>query len=439
MAKRYVILGASAAGVGAAARLRTLDPDAIITVIGDEPHYAYYRPLLPYVIDDKKSLEQISFWPEAWYARQRIRLVLGVGGRRVEPERKVVELDDGRRFDYDALLLAVGASSRIPDTPGITLRGSHPLRTVDDAQALGVRAREALHSAGRAGGSADAVLLGAGLVSLKASEPLLRLGVRCTFVVASAHVMSRVVDAPAAALLAARLDASGVRVIYGHEVAAVVDDGHGNVGGVALDTGEQLPCQVVVVGKGVAPNLGPADRSGLASHRGMRVGAYLDTSEPGVYAAGDCVETIDVVTGTPQVAALWTNAVTMANVAAHNMVHGPTYTYRGVIGTMNSTVLYGLPLVALGLTDPVGDQFDAVAKTGGGDRYRKLVFQGDRLVGAVFAGDVSRAGVYRSFIETGTPLTGALRAAAETGSLSYADVMMRGRVPIGDLYLSAAR
>ena len=281
--------------------------------------------------------------------------------------------------------------------------------------------------------------MGAGLVSLKASEPLVRLGLRCTFVVASAHVMSRVVDATAAALLAAKLEAGGVRVIYGHEVADIVDDGRGAVAGVALDTGEQLPCQVVVVGKGVAPNLGPADRSGLASHRGVMVGPYLETSEPDVYAAGDCVETIDVVTGVPQVAALWTNAVTMAHVAAHNMVHGPSYTYRGVIGTMNSTVLYGLPLVALGLTDPVGDQFDAVARAGHGDRYRKLVFQDDRLVGAVFAGEVSRAGVYRSFIETGTPLTGTLRQAAEEGSLTYADVMMRGRAPIGDTYLAAAR
>jgi NAD(P)H-nitrite reductase large subunit len=230
-----------------------------------------------------------------------------------------------------------------------------------------------------------------------------------------------------------------VRVIYGHEVTTVLDDGNGNVAGVALDTGEQLPGQVVVVGKGVAPNLGPADRSGLASLRGVRVGSYLETSDPDIYAAGDCVETIDVVTGTPQVAALWTNAVTMAHVAAHNMVHGPNYTYRGVIGTMNSTVLYGLPLVALGLTDPVGDEFDAVATGTGGDSYRKLVFQDDRLVGAVFAHDVSRAGVYRSFIENRMQLTGALRRAAEAGTLTYADVMMRGRAPIGDSYLSAAR
>lgn len=143
---------------------------------------------------------------------------------------------------------------------------------------------------------------------------------------------------------------------------------------------------------------------------------------PDVYAAGDCVETTDVVTGGQQVAALRTNAVSMAHIAAHNMVHGPQEDrmrrFPGVIGTMNSGVIAGLPIVALGLTDPVGDRYEAVAMidgsarvagngsaslNGGAAPYRKLVFDGDRLVGAVFAGLVDRAGVYCSFIETGLP------------------------------------
>ena len=227
-------------------------------------------------------------------------------------------------------------------------------------------------------------------------------------------------------------------------MAAVTRGADGSVGEVTLDTGESLACDLVIVGKGVAPNLDVAQRSGLASHRGVRAGTYLETASPDVYAAGDCVETIDVVTGGQQVAALWTNAVSMAHIAAYNMVHGPIRRFRGIIGTMNSGVVAGLPIVALGLTDPVGDRYESVTMVdravglsggggasgnGGAQMYRKLVFDGDRLVGAIFAGRVDRAGVYRSFIETGLPLGPTLRSAAEEGRLTYADVQMRGQKP----------
>jgi nitrite reductase (NADH) large subunit len=219
---------------------------------------------------------------------------------------------------------------------------------------------------------------------------------------------------------------------------------------VTLDTGESLAYDLVIVGKGVAPNVEVAQASELACHRGVRAGTYLETASPDVYAAGDCVETMDVVTGGQQVAALWTNAVSMAHIAAYNMVHGPKRRFPGVIGTMNSGVIAGLPIVALGLTDPVGDRYESVTTVGravglssgggasvnggasgrgGAQMYRKLVFDDDRLVGAVFAGRVDRAGVYRSFIETGLPLGPTLRAAAEEGRLTYADVQMRGQKP----------
>jgi nitrite reductase (NADH) large subunit len=449
MPRQYVILGASAAGIGAAARLRELDAEAVVTVVGEESHYAYYRPLLPYLIDGRKSLDEIAFWPDQWYADQRIRLILGASGHRIDADRKVVELDDGRRFDYDSLLLAVGASSRIPDTPGIEARGAHPLRTVADAEAIAERARAALASKGP---DAHAVLLGAGLVSLKAAEPLLNLGLRCTFVVASAHPLSRVVDARVGEMVAVRLRERGARLLFGREVTSVLVADDGTVSGVSLDTGESLLCDLLIVGKGVAPNLDAAQRSDLAFHRGIRADSYLETTSPGVYAAGDCVETCDVVTGGLQVAALWTNAVTMAHIAAHNMVNGPDEArlrrFPGVIGTMNSGVVAGLPIVALGLTDPVGDQYDVHvgvdgpagrdSGNGSGPRaLRKLVFDGERLVGAVFAGRVDRAGVYRSFIETGAALGPTLRKSAEAGTLSFADVQVRGRIPAAGNFLRA--
>jgi NAD(P)H-nitrite reductase large subunit len=447
MTRHYVILGASAAGIGAAARLRELDSESVITVIGEEPHYAYYRPLLPYLIDGRKTLGDIAFWPEQWYAEQRVRLILGTRGHRIEVDRRVVELDDGRRFDYDALLLAVGAASRIPDTPGIDAVGVYPLRSVTDAEAIATRARAALAAGGD--GGAHAVLLGSGLVSLKAADPLMNLGVRCTFVVASAHPLSRVVDARVGEMVAERLRERGARLLFGREVAAVTRGADGTVNGVTLDTGESLACDLVIVGKGVAPNLEVAQASELACHRGVRAGTYLETASPDVYAAGDCVETMDVVTGGQQVAALWTNAVSMAHIAAYNMVHGPVRRFPGVIGTMNSGVIAGLPIVALGLTDPVGDRYESVmmvdraaGSIGGGASgnggasdgataraFRKLVFEGDRLVGAIFAGRVDRAGVYRSFIETGLPLGPTLRSAAVEGRLTYADVQMRGQKP----------
>jgi NAD(P)H-nitrite reductase large subunit len=429
MARRYVILGASAAGIAAAARLRELDSAAIITVVGDEPDYAYYRPLLPYLIDGRKTLEDILFHPGEWYARERIRLILDAGAHRIERDNRVVELEDGRRLDYDALLLATGASSRIPDLPGVKARGAYPLRTVADARAISAKAGEC----GRA------VLLGGGLVSLKTAEPLLNLGLQLTFVVASPQPLSRVVDGEVGRMVADRLRELGCTLLLGRDAAQILEDERGEVSGVVLDTGETLECGLVILGKGVAPNLRMPERSDLACARGVQAGRFLETNDPVVYAAGDCVETLDVVTGGRQVAALWTNAVNMARIAATNMVQGTVKSFPGVIGTMNAGVVAGLPIVALGLTDPVGEGYQATVsqraaegRTTGGYRgpvYRKLVFRDDRLVGAIFCGDVSQAGVYRSFIETGAPLGSSLRTAAQEGSLTYADVQTRGRTP----------
>ena len=413
---RFVIIGNSAAGVAAVETLRRLaGGGGEITVVSDEPGAAYSRCLLPDVLAGKKAEDSVRLRPRDFYRRSGVELIGGVRAVRLQPAAKKLLLQDGRELSYDRLLLAAGAEAVLPELPGARLPGVFTLRTLADARAL-------MAAAGRA---AAAVVAGGGLVGLKAALALRLAGVeKVTVVVTSPRLLIRQLDERAAALVERELLACGLEFIYNAAVREFTAGPDGRLIGAVLDDGRELPAGLAVVAKGVRPRTELAAQAGGRVGRGIQVDAHLRTSLPDVYAAGDCIEVRDRLTGQPVNSALWTLAFEQGRCAAANMA-GKTLAYPAPLTRLNSARFGSVDVIAVGLIEgpEVFAHADGPART-----YRRLVFDGERLVGFILAGRVDGAGIYTALVRSGRPARKHLRdlLAGRPGAAA-ADILLHPR------------
>lgn len=373
--RRIVIVGNSAAALAALESIRRLDGTCPITLIADETIPAYSRVLLPYLLCGERR--DLSLRPPDYYRRMGVRTLLG--RRALGIESQAVVLDDGARLSFDRLLVATGSRAAIPDIPGVDGPGVFPLKNMADA----VRIREHLPGARRA------VILGGGLICLLVARALLKAGLSLSIAVSSDRLLSRMLDAEGSALVQARLVEAGVRVLT-HTDAARIVGGDGGVRSVVTAAGEELPAEMVILAKGIRSNTDPARAGGLAVERGVLVDAFMRTSRPEVFAAGDCAEAPDLlVPGKRTIGGTWFEAVAQGETAGANMLDlsrpGP--------GALKMNVMEGLgvAVASIGMSEAPDAEARVFARSWDG-AYRKLVISRDRLVGAVLVGDVSEAG-----------------------------------------------
>ncbi len=388
---RYVIAGASAAGVSAAETLRRRDPTAEIVVISDE-EFIYSKPMLSYYLAGHVDLESLLYRPRDFFQSLGIRAIFD----RVvalDAVNSRVELEHGRPLSFDKLLLATGASPRFPRAEGIKRDGVFGLRRISDADGILARLSDVR----------EAVVLGAGLVGLKAAAGLRERGVKVKILVESRQVLSQMLDAGSARFFHELFEQHGVPIVTGAAPAAIL--GNGQIRGVQISSGEVFPCQLVVVGKGVDPNLGLVSGTGVKVDYGVMVDRHLQTCIEHVYAAGDVAQAMDIVRGEPWINSLWPCAAEQGRVAALNMM-GENVPYRGST-RMNSVQFFGLPVISAGLAvltpGPLGGrsgEHDTTIE----DRpspgvYRKIFLKDDTIVGFVVIGDIERAGLLKVLME----------------------------------------
>lgn len=384
---RHVIIGNSAAGVFAAEATRRTRPDDTVIMLTDEDVPAYSRCLTSYFIAGLVSEEDMAIRPPDFYQRHSIDINYGCRVEGVDTGAARVYCAGGRAIPYDQLLVASGARPVIPGIPGIGAKGVHGLRTLRDARDISSRAAP----------GAPAVVVGGGLVSLKTAYGLLERGLQVTVVVSSSRVLSQVMDGVAAGMLQRRLEEHGMRFLLGQDAAEVSSSAEGEVTGVVLTGGTRLPAHLVVVGKGVTPNIDFLRGTPVAVNRGVLVNEYLESSVPGVYAAGDVAEAHDLLRKEPVINAVWPNATAQGELAGCNMA-GERQAYRGSIA-MNSVNFFGLSAITAGLNRAEGDGYEVHTwQDAARNDYRKLVFTGDRLVGYTLVGDTRRAGTLTSLI-----------------------------------------
>ena len=379
---KYLIVGNSAAGVHAAENLRKLDKDSEITILTDEPEDVYGRCLTSYFIAGDIKKEQIYLRPREFYEKNQINL---------RKQEKVVKVDFSKKkvftaqnvYPYERLLIASGARAKKLSLPGADLPGVFNLRTLKDA-------REILDYSQKA---REAVIIGGGLVSLKGAYGLLKRGIKVTVVVASKQILSQVLDETAAGLVQQNLEKHGINFLLGEDVEEILGDT--KVKAVKLTSVQTLKADLVLVGKGVTPNIEFLPENEKFTD-GIPVDHYLKTPWDDVWAAGDVAKSFDVAYGKPRINALWPIASEQGKIAAQNMA-GQMAFYPGAIG-MNSLEFFGYTAIAAGITR--SDEDYTIIKQKQGANYRKLVLKDDKLKGYILCGEVQGAGRLTQLIRT---------------------------------------
>lgn len=392
--KRYVIIGASAAGMAAAEAIRKIDSRGSITVLSKEPDSPYFRPMLPFFVSGKKSESNITLMGQGPYQTSGIDVRLNSTVEILNTVDQTVSIKNGGKLSYDRLLVAAGSRPIIPTDIGDSkIEGVFALRTLADARRMAQHAERVK----------QVVMLGAGMLNIKVASALLELGLDITMVELETEILPWLMESAGAALIRDALTQTGIKIITGCTASQIVSD-NGGVKGVLLNNGQELPCQMFCIGIGVTPNVDFLQHSGIKLERGVVVDHFASSNVPDVYAAGDAAETADSITGKKIVTGLWTNAVEMGRCAGYNMA-GRTTEYSGTFGILNATQVADLPFVSMGIVHTSATDYEPHAfstqKT-----YRKLVFSedGKRLVGALFVGDISHAGLYRYVIRERMPV-----------------------------------
>ena len=383
---KHVILGAGPAGVIAAETIRKHAPGDEIVIVGDEPEVPYSRMAIPYLLHGSigEAGTHLRHAPNHYESLgiqlKRNRAV------RVDTAAKTVTMDDGSVHGFDRLLIATGSSPATPPIPGIAGPGVHACWTLADARAIAALARP----------GARVLQMGAGFIGCIIMESLAARGVKLSVVEMGDRMVPRMMGPTAGGMIKAWCEKKGVAVHTGARVDAIERDAT-PVMKVRLSTGAVIEADLVISATGVKPNIGFLEGSGVRCLLGVLTDEHLQTSAPGIYAAGDCAEAFDKVSGKTIVSAIQPNAAEQARVAALNMAGKPT-ALRGVT-QINVLDTLGLISASFGLWDglPGGQHVELTDEAQG--RHLSLQFSGDVLVGCNAIGWTNHVGVMRGLVE----------------------------------------
>ncbi len=387
--EKTVIVGGSHAAIGLAARLRTLDPEAEITIISSDPEIPYHRPPLSKAyMSGKSTLDQILLRPESWFEDNRIILKRGEFAAAIDRRGKTVSLSGGEAISYDHLVLATGARPRrLPEEIGGHLPNVYTMRDLADANLLMKEMKE-----GR-----RLVVIGGGYIGLEAASEARKKGVEVTVLEAAERILRRVAAAQTADDIRALHQAHGVTIIENVKISRITqDDGLAN--GVAVEGGEVIPADFILTGIGVFPDTALAANAGLLVDNGIVVDEYLRTEDPAIFAAGDCaafpykdnrIRLESVQNANDQ------GALVAANIAGQNLAYRPVPWFW--------SDQYDLKLQIAGLNTG----YDAVLTRAGPREgaHSHFYFRGDELLAADCLNDAATYMLTRKILESGKNLT----------------------------------
>ena len=309
MAERFVVVGASLAGGTAAAVLRDEGFEGEVVLVGEEPYPPYERP--PYskeYLRGDRSFEDTLVRPAGFWEEHRIETRFGVRARRIDPAERVVELDDGDRLPYDAVLVATGCRNRRLSVPGADLEGVLSLRTVGDAD----RIRAAMVPGARA------AVVGMGFIGCEVAACLVERGLAVTAVEPLPTPLHRALGNEVGRVVEAIHRDRGVDLVLGAGVAAF--EGAGRLEALVTTGGRRIECDLAVVGVGVEPATGVAAGTAVEVRDGIVVDELCRTNVEGIYAAGDIARHHHPVAGRHVRVEHWQNALKQGQAAARSML-----------------------------------------------------------------------------------------------------------------------
>jgi nitrite reductase (NADH) large subunit len=375
--QRLVVIGNGMAGMRCVEELVKRDPLRYrITVFGAEPHTNYDRIMLSSVLAGEKEIDQIVIHALNWYGENEIRLFAGDSVIAIDRAQKTVTSESGRVEPYDKLLIATGSRPIVPPVPGLELPGVCAFRDIADIDQM-------IDAAQR---FKRAIVIGGGLLGLEAANGLLKRGMQVAVVHLMDTLMERQLDTVAGKLLQRELDGRGLNFFTNGQTEAIV--GTARVEGVRLADGREIPGDLAVMAIGIRPNVDLAKHCNLEINRGIVVDDGMRTSDPDIFAVGECVEHRGKSYGL--VAPLYE----MARVAAVNLASEErTATYAGSILSTKLKVT-GVDVFSAGNFAGGEDCSDLTFQDTARQTYKKIVVRDGRLEGVVLYGDVADSGWY---------------------------------------------
>ncbi len=379
--KKYVIIGNSAAAIGAVQGIRSVDGEGLITVISDEPYHTYSRPLISYWLEGKVDDEKIYYREPDFYEKNNVMTMFNT--RAVKIGDGYVTLENGGKVQYDKLLVATGSKPFVPPMAGLeSVKDKFTFMNWDSAKAIKEKVKE----------NTRVLIVGAGLIGLKCAEALYHLKADITVVDLADRILPSILDVRAGEIMQKHIENKGTKFILGASVEQFTENS------AKLTNGTTVDFDIVVVAVGVRPNTELVSEAGGKVEKGIITDMTQLTTIPDVYAAGDCTVSYDCSSGTDRILALLPNAFMQGEVAGKNMAGKETY-YMNAI-PMNAIGFYGLHIITAGSYD--GEAF--VEENAEKEQYKKLVMKDGQLKGYILMGDVARAGIYTSMIKEQIPL-----------------------------------
>jgi nitrite reductase (NADH) large subunit len=384
--KNLVVVGNGMAGVACVEHILKRNPDFDITIFGDETHVNYNRILLSMVLAGEKSADEIILNDTEWYRSNGIHVRLGVRVSRIDRAARSVIDENGVATPFDKLILAMGSNAFIPPIPGADKENVHVFRTLDDTRALLAKARKGLKT----------VVIGGGLLGLEAARGLQVRGCDVTVIHLMDSLMERQLDATGGEYLKRRIESLGIRVMLPRQTAAIMGNGH--VDGLRFAGGEELEAELVVIAAGIKPNAALAREAGLEVNRGIVVNDFMETSDPDIFAVGECTEHRGQTFGL--VAPLFDQARVLAATITEN--RGPVFSAPAPAAKLK---IMGVDIFSAGSIDESEPGVEVVRyEDPAFGAYKKLLIKDNRLHGMILVGDIEDETTYMEWMRSGTDL-----------------------------------
>ena len=380
----YLIIGNSAAAAGCIEGIRENDKKGSIAVISDEKYHIYSRPLISYKLKGDVTEKQMSYRPADFYKANGVETMLGKRAVSIDSKTKEVSLESGEKIGYEKLLIATGSKPFVPPMDGLdSVKNKFSFMKLDDVKGIGKIVKK----------GAKVLIIGAGLIGLKAAEALEHYGCEMTVVDLADRILPSILDKQTSEIMQKHIEEHGVKFILG--TSAKKFDKNKAV----LANGEEISFDILITAVGVRPNTELAESAGGKVERGILTDKKQAVKGvKNIWAAGDCTVSDDITTGTAHIIAIMPNAHEQGLVAGRNMA-GTKAVYENAF-PMNAIGFFGLHIITAGAY--TGDCYEEID----GENVKKLYSSENKLNGFILMGEkIARAGIYTALIREHTDLS----------------------------------
>ncbi|MGN0144751.1 MAG: NAD(P)/FAD-dependent oxidoreductase [Clostridium sp.] len=375
---KYVVLGASAAGISGVTELRNLDKDAEITLVSKDDKI-YSRCILHHYMEGIRDVKKLEFVEDNFIEKNNINWIKGVAVTGVDINEKCVKLENGESVAYDKLLIATGAHTFFPPIPHLkTAKNSVGFRNFDDCEKIMEMSKTCK----------NVVVMGAGLVGIDVISGLLHTDCNISLVEMQDRMLSIQLDKKAASTYEEAYAEKGVKQYYEKGVKELIVDEDENITEILLTSGETIPCDLLICCAGVRANVEFLQDSGIECDKfGLVIDAFGKTNVDGVFGAGD-------VSGRNPI---WPVAVKEGIIAANNMC-GKEAEMTDFFASKSTMNFLGIPTMSLGMNTPEDDTYEVEIQSDDNGNYKKVIHKDGKIYGAILQGDLSYSGVLTQLI-----------------------------------------